>query len=169
MASDNETVAEIREDVSEYLTSIGPSEYPAETEFEEFANRFVAAHKREIAEKDGERKGILKANKLLAVDNDRLRREVAEMKDTIDANLRVHKAAESADADAKLSLNGEIVKRDTLIAELRECLQLAVEMKCTNCGLCTRGLEPCYPEGQIVHHEDCLMIQRWRKALEAVK
>lgn len=50
MASENETVYEIREDVHEYLTSIGPGEYPDETQFEEFANRFVAAHKREVAE-----------------------------------------------------------------------------------------------------------------------
>lgn len=57
-------------------------------------------------------------------------------------------------------------EKDAEIAELRECLQLAVEMKCANCGLCTRGIEPCYPEGQIVHHEDCFMIMKWRKALE---
>ena len=50
MASENETVTEIREDVHEYLTSIGPSEYPDETQFEKFADRFVAAHKREVAE-----------------------------------------------------------------------------------------------------------------------
>ena len=50
MASENETFAEIREDVNEYLTSIGPGEYPDETQFEEFADRFVAAHKREVAE-----------------------------------------------------------------------------------------------------------------------
>ena len=48
MTSENETVAEIREDVHEYLTSIGPGEYPDETQFEEFADRFVAAHKREM-------------------------------------------------------------------------------------------------------------------------
>lgn len=52
MRNDNETVAEIREDVNEYLTSIGPGEYPAETQFEEFADRFVAAHERETAAKD---------------------------------------------------------------------------------------------------------------------
>ena len=50
MESENETVAEIREDVHEYLTSIGPGEYPDETQFEEFADRFVAAHKREICD-----------------------------------------------------------------------------------------------------------------------
>ena len=62
MASENETVAEIREDVHEYLTSIGPGEYPDETQFEEFADRFVAAHKREVAE---------------------LRRGIAELLDTL--------------------------------------------------------------------------------------
>ena len=48
MASENETVDEIREDVHGYLTSIGPGEYPDETQFEEFADRIEAAHKTEI-------------------------------------------------------------------------------------------------------------------------
>lgn len=52
------------------------------------------------------------------------------------------------------------------VDELRECLQLAVEMKCANCGLCIKGAESCYPDWQIVHHEDCWMIMKWRKALE---
>ena len=52
MANGNETVNEIRAEVGEYLTSIGPSELPSETQVEEFADRFVAAHEREIAEKD---------------------------------------------------------------------------------------------------------------------
>lgn len=55
------------------------------------------------------------------------------------------------------------------VAELRECLQLAVEMKCANCGLCIKGAEPCYPDWQIVHHEDCWMIMKWRKALEGAE
>ena len=48
MANDNETVNEIRADVGEYLTSIGPSELPSETQVEEFADRFASAHNREI-------------------------------------------------------------------------------------------------------------------------
>lgn len=46
----NKTVDQIREDVNEYLTSIGPGELPSETQIEEFADEFVAAHKREIAQ-----------------------------------------------------------------------------------------------------------------------
>ena len=48
MANDNETVNEIRADVGEYLTSIGPSELPSETQVEEFADRFASAHEREM-------------------------------------------------------------------------------------------------------------------------
>ena len=48
MANDNETVNEIRAEVGEYLTSIGPSELPSETQVEEFADRFVSAHEREM-------------------------------------------------------------------------------------------------------------------------
>lgn len=52
--SNNKTVEQIYEDVREYLTSIGPCELPSETQIEEFADEFVAAHKREIADKDAE-------------------------------------------------------------------------------------------------------------------
>ena len=48
MSNDNETVNEIRADVGEYLTSIGPSELPSETQVEEFADRFASAHEREM-------------------------------------------------------------------------------------------------------------------------
>ena len=48
MANNNETVNEIRADVGEYLTSIGPSELPSETQVEELADRFASAHEREM-------------------------------------------------------------------------------------------------------------------------
>ena len=48
MANNNETVNEIRAEVGEYLTSIGPSELPSETQVEEFADRFASAHEREM-------------------------------------------------------------------------------------------------------------------------
>ena len=48
MSNDNETVNEIRAEVGEYLTSIGPSELPSETQVEEFADRFASAHEREM-------------------------------------------------------------------------------------------------------------------------
>ena len=44
----NKTVEQIYEDVHEYLTSIGPCELPSETQIEEFADEFVAAHEREM-------------------------------------------------------------------------------------------------------------------------
>ena len=47
--------------------------------FDCYADRIEAAHQREVAELRGERNGILNANASLADDNDRLRREVAEL------------------------------------------------------------------------------------------
>lgn len=44
--------------------------------FNDIADEIVAAHKREIGELKGERKGLLKANESLAADNDRLRDEL---------------------------------------------------------------------------------------------
>ena len=44
-----------------------------------YADRIEAAHQREVGELRGERNGILNANASLAADNDRLRREVAEL------------------------------------------------------------------------------------------
>ena len=53
----------------------------------EFANRIEAAHQLEVGELCGERNGILNANASLAADNDRLRREVAELEREV-AELR---------------------------------------------------------------------------------
>ena len=47
--------------------------------FTSYADRIEAAHQREVGELCGERNGILNANASLADDNDRLRREVAEL------------------------------------------------------------------------------------------
>ena len=52
-----------------------------------YADRIEAAHQREVAELRGERNGILNANASLADDNDRLRREVAELEREV-AELR---------------------------------------------------------------------------------
>lgn len=48
-----------------------------------FADRIEAAHQREVGELCGERNGILNANASLAADNDRLRREVAELRECL--------------------------------------------------------------------------------------
>ena len=52
-----------------------------------YADRIEAAHQREVGELCGERNGILNANASLAADNDRLRREVAELEREV-AELR---------------------------------------------------------------------------------
>lgn len=39
----------LSEMTSEHLTAIGPREYPAETQFEAFVDRFVTVHKRDVA------------------------------------------------------------------------------------------------------------------------
>lgn len=95
MASENETVAEIRDDVHEYLTSIGPGEYPDETQFEEFADRFVVAHKREIdavlKDRDemyrSEQETVAKT-KAWFDDYQRTRREVAELRECLNEAIR---------------------------------------------------------------------------------
>ena len=46
-------------------------------------DRIEAAHLREVGELCGERNGILNANASLAADNDRLRREVAELRECL--------------------------------------------------------------------------------------
>ena len=83
MASENETVAEIREDVHEYLTSIGPGEYPDETQFEEFADRFVAAHKREVEELETRYADACKCCDAFQRDVAELRSGIAELLDTL--------------------------------------------------------------------------------------
>ena len=84
MASENETVADI---VKEKRDTAYEAELKGKNTFafdlakmlREEANRIEAAHQREVAELRGERNGILNANASLAADNDRLRREVAEL------------------------------------------------------------------------------------------
>ena len=80
MASENETVAEVREDVHEYLTSIGPGEYPDETQFEEFADRFVAAHNREVAEL---RRGIVELTKYMTSGASLWKERTVKSKETV--------------------------------------------------------------------------------------
>lgn len=84
MAS-NETVEEIVKRVRRECNS-----YPLTTaaaEMMKLVREFQAAHEREIAAKDGDRKGLLKANESLASDNTRLRGELAA-KDGEIAELR---------------------------------------------------------------------------------
>ena len=80
MASENETVEEI---VNETKFTIdygnGVLLDLAGKQAVGILDRIEAAHQREVGELCGERNGILNANATLADDNDRLRREVAEL------------------------------------------------------------------------------------------
>ena len=95
MTSENETVAEIREDVHEYLTSIGPGEYPDETQFEEFADRFVAAHKREMDAVLKDRDEMYKSEQETVAktkawfdDYQHMKREVKELRECLKEAIR---------------------------------------------------------------------------------
>ena len=85
-----------------------------------YADRIEAAHQREVAELRGERNGILNANASLADDNDRLRREVAELERKV-SELRECLKETMADAVAEYKNNscfrnvkcGEIERCDT--------------------------------------------------------
>lgn len=82
MASNNETVADIVKRVRRDCNS-----YPLPTaaaEMLKLVREIKAANKREVAELRGERNGVLKANASLAADNDRLRREVAELRECLE-------------------------------------------------------------------------------------
>ena len=77
MTRENETVSDIVKRVRRDCNS-----YPLPTaaaEMLKLVREMDAAHQREVAELRGERNGILNANASLADDNDRLRREVAEL------------------------------------------------------------------------------------------
>ena len=131
MASENETVAEIVKRVRRKCNS-----YPLPTaaaEMLKLVRDIEAAHKR----------------------------EVAELNEAIESNLRVHKAAERADFDKKIELNGEIVRRDIVIAELRECLEEATSIRCQECFHSDHG--------RCDDHDINCMARKWRKALEGAK
>ena len=77
-----ETIADIVADIRAQNQGLPEDSYalsPLVCDLLSFANRIEAAHQREVGELCGERNGILNANASLAADNDRLRREVAEL------------------------------------------------------------------------------------------
>ena len=120
---------------------------------DDYADRFEVAHRRELAELCGERNGILNANASLASDNDRLRREVAELKRQLKEALAIASdidkcASIERHTDAMLKKNGVIVGLRKEVAELRECLEQAYGDKIGTYTM--KGNE----------------VERWRKALK---
>ena len=80
MASENETFDEVLRCIqNDIVHFVGKPVKHSRDLLQEYHDRFKAAHQREVAELRGERNGILNANASLADDNDRLRREVAEL------------------------------------------------------------------------------------------
>ena len=80
--ANQETIADIVADIRAQNQGLPEDSYalsPLVCDLLSFADRIEAAHQREVGELCGERNGILNANASLADDNDRLRREVAEL------------------------------------------------------------------------------------------
>ena len=77
-----ETITDIVADIRAQNQGLPEDSYalsPLVCDLLSFADRIEAAHQREVGELCGERNGMLNANASLADDNDRLRREVAEL------------------------------------------------------------------------------------------
>ena len=88
--SKQETITDIVADIRAQNQGLPEDSYalsPLVCDLLSFADRIEAAHQREVGELCGERNGILNANASLADDNDRLRREVAELERKV-AELR---------------------------------------------------------------------------------
>ena len=128
MSNEQETIADIVAALRA-VAYIQTAESPRDVL--EFANRIEAAHQREVAELRGERNGILNANASLADDNDRLRREVAELERKV-SELRECLKETMADAVAEYKNNscfrnvkcGEIERCDTCkVMKWRKALQ----------------------------------------------
>ena len=126
MANDNETVNEIRADVGEYLTSIGPSELPSETQVEEFADRFASAHNREIdalaAQKTAEAHEAFVKNAELA---DAIAVKDAEIEDLKKENASLRVIVSGATV-ADGNLREEIERLREIVKELADELETMI-------------------------------------------
>lgn len=78
-----------------------------------------------------------------------LQKENAELQETIEANLRVHTAAEKADA-ARI---WKLLKENS---DLRECLKEATDLECTSRGCLSFRDKTCHGT------YDCGIVKKWR-------
>ena len=114
MASENETVADIVADIRAQNQGLPEDSYalsPLVCDLLSFANRIEAAHQREVGELCGERNGILNANASLAADNDRLRKEVAELRECLNETM----------ADAVAEYKNNSCFRNVKCGEIERC------------------------------------------------
>lgn len=154
--------------------------------------------KQEIAAKDGERKGLIRANETLANDNTRLRGEIAGLREKMgdDDLLKMARdiekmAREIAAKDAEIEnlkkkideyerqpeLMAETARealqtlqdQDAEITELRECLKQACEVACDGCCLAVWNNQKFVKCKKHSNWKCPFGAERWRKALKGVK
>ena len=85
--ANQETIEDIVADIRAQNQGLPEDSYalsPLVCDLLSFADRIEAAHQREVGELCGERNGILNANASLAADNDRLRKEVEELRECLE-------------------------------------------------------------------------------------
>lgn len=147
MANENET----HEEVCAEMRSFG-NVPPPMFAWRDLAERAEAAHKRELAVRDGERKGILKANAAFAADNTRLCEELAA-KNTFIERL---KSCLAGDCE-RMRLGAEpcenchierINERNEIIKELADALDMYLRGECIDCGA------KCEGDGACVHQKN---------------
>ena len=169
MANNNETVNEIRAEVGEYLTSIGPSELPSETQVEEFADRFASAHEREMnalaAQKTAEAheafvknaelaEAIAAKDAMIAEQSAVNESQAAQLRDALNEceelkcaiadSKRISDAVVKSLRDKKLEMAGQIAAKDAEIASLRLLVkELADALDNYPCHNCKHGSERC--------------------------
>ena len=164
MANDNETVEQVCEIVADLCSPDGGSFETIDGDrvyATLLADRILDAHKREIAAKEGERKGILKANESLAADNTRLRGELAA-KDAeiarLNEQLVVHDCwadEECEDADAA---------RTCAELETKELRALVKELSdIVDAPLCHQDCDKCPPDTRCASKRLRALVARARE------
>lgn len=143
MATDNETVEDI---VNIMRGAIYPVSRCPDLTMRGYADRIESAHKREVAELKTAYDRAVSADARHAVDNERLNREVAELKRELELTRQQRNRA-------RLDMQEKFMHK---IEELRECLKEAVRLHCDNL------------DGDCLHCIRCGVCDylKWRKTLE---
>ena len=112
--ANQETIEDIVADIRAQNQGLPEDSYalsPLVCDLLSFADRIEAAHQREVGELCGERNGILNANASLAADNDRLRKEVAELRECLKETM----------ADAVAEYKNNSCFRNVKCGEIERC------------------------------------------------
>lgn len=124
------------------------------------------AHKREIAEKEGERKGLLKANESLAADNTRLRDELKK-KDAKIEQLEekvVMRDCHCEDADSERMEAEDIANNlRALVKDLVDVAERFVSCKATECETV------CGVDAKCIHKKTIELVAKAREMIGGAK